>query len=247
MSESGYAPLGLGERTRAAIAQRGARPVAGDLTRWASGVGVGLPWVARGRHRSFGFQGREHGYLYHPYKQTWMTERAVEVPVVQAIVADHPGERILELGHVLGHYGPVDHVVVDKYEQAPGVENLDVFELAPLGEFDLVIAISTLEHVGWDEAPRRPGRAAEAVAALAARLAPGGRLVLTVPVGYNPWFDAALRSGEIALRSASALRQSRSGPHWSEVTVDEVWSAPYDFLLYHARGLVVAVIERPPA
>ena len=51
MSESGYTPLGLGERARAAVAQRGARPVIGDLARWATGVATGLPWVARGRPR----------------------------------------------------------------------------------------------------------------------------------------------------------------------------------------------------
>lgn len=245
MSEGGYTPLGLGERTRAAIAQRGARPVIGDLTRWATGAATGMPWVARGRHGRFRFEGREHGYLYHPYKQTWMTERAVEVPVIRAIVAEHATARVLEVGHVLGHYGPVGHTVVDKYEQAPGVLNHDVFELAPLGEFDLIVAISTLEHVGWDESPRVPGRAGEAVTALAARLAPGGRLVITVPVGYNPSFDAGLRSGAVALDSVAALRQIRSGPHWRQVPIAEAWPAPYDFLLYHARAVVVGTVERP--
>lgn len=245
MSEGGYTPLGLGERSRAAIAQRGARPVVGDLTRWAAGALTGLPWTARGHHRRFTFAGREHGYLYHPYKQTWMTERAVEVPVVRALIEAQPGARVLEVGHVLGHYGPVAHTVVDKYEQAAGVLNRDVFDLARLGEFDLIVAISTLEHVGWDESPRVPGKAGRAVRSLAERLAPGGRLVITVPVGYNPSFDAALRSGEVGLDSAAALRQIRSGPHWHEVPLNEAWAAPYDFLLYHARAVVVGTIERP--
>jgi SAM-dependent methyltransferase len=244
---SGYTPLGLGERARAAVAQRGARPVIGDLARWATGVAAGLPRVSRGGHGRFVFQGQEHAYLYHPYKQPWMTERAVEVPIVQRIVAAHAGARILEVGHVLGHYGPIGHVVVDKYEQAPGVHNLDVFDLAPLGEFDLIVAISTLEHVGWDESPRVPGQAGRALTALTRSLAPGGRLVVTVPVGYNPSFDADLSRGAVPFDSAGAMRQQRAGPHWREVPVAEVWTVPYDFLLYHARAVVIGEITRAGA
>ena len=53
--------------------------------------------------------------------------------------------------------------MVDKYERAPGVVNRDVLDLDDLGHFELVVAISTLEHVGWDEEPRRPEAALDAV------------------------------------------------------------------------------------
>jgi hypothetical protein len=55
------------------------------------------------------------------------------------------------------------------------------------------VAISMLEHVGTDERPAAPGKAVQAIQALRGLLASEGRLVLTVPVGYNPAFDAALR------------------------------------------------------
>ena len=130
------------------------------------------------------------------------------MPVVQAIVDRHAGKRILEVGNVLSHYRPEqDHLVVDKYEDAPGVINRDVLELDDLGPFDLVVAISTLEHVGWDERPRDPDKAPQAALALTRLLAPGGRLVFTVPAGYNPALDAALRDGSIPLSSSAALRR----------------------------------------
>ena len=150
---------------------------------------------------------------------------------------------MLEVGNVLSHYGQQDHVVLDKYEQAAGVLNRDVLELDGLGPFDLIVAISTLEHVGWDERPREPAKALRAVRALTAKLAPGGRLVFTVPIGYNPSFDAALRSGELELSHTAALRRIGSGTSWREVAPAEVWSASYDFLLYRANGVLLAFIR----
>jgi len=252
MLQDGYTPQPFGSRTISAARVRGARPVAGDLARWAGRALAGAPRSLAGAPRSLagdagdGFElgGQRYRYLYGRYKRTWLTERAVEVPVVQAIVDRHAGRRILEVGHVLGHYRAQSHVVVDKYERAPGVLNRDVLELSDLGRFDLIVAISTLEHVGYDEPARDPRKAQRAVAALRSALAPGGTLVLTVPVGYNPAFDGALRSGAIATTAGRALRRVGGATRWREVEVADVWSAPYDFLLYSARGVVFAFIER---
>ena len=166
------------------------------------------------------------------------------MPIAQAIVERHHGARILEVGNVLSHYQAVDHVVADKYERAPGVLNRDVLDLGALGEFDLVLAISTLEHVGHDEQPRDSEKAVRAVRALRALLAPGGRLVMTVPVGYHPGLDAALRDGDLGAVSLRSLRRERLGPHWREVPAESAWGASYDFLLYSARAVVVAEFDR---
>jgi SAM-dependent methyltransferase len=243
MADSGYTPHPLGARTRDAARRRGVRPVAGDLARWGTRMLVGAPWTLAGGHGAFELEGERHRYLYHRYKRSWLTERAVEVPVAQAAVDRHAGGRILEVGHVLGHYRPHTHVVVDKYEQAPGVLNRDVLDLGELGPFDLIVAISTLEHVGHDEAPRDPTAPARAVTALRERLGPGGRLLLTIPAGYNPAFDAAIGDGSIPTRSLTALRRVGGGTRWREVAPAEAWAAPYDFLLYSARAVVFAVID----
>ena len=59
--------------------------------------------------------------------------------------------------------------------------------------FDLIVSVSTLEHVGLDEQRREPGKAAAAVRRLTSMLAPGGLLWMTVPVGYNPDLEQAIR------------------------------------------------------
>jgi SAM-dependent methyltransferase len=240
---NGYRPMALGPRLRHAVRERGARPVAGDFARWGSSLVFGAPWALRGARGGFEIDGERYPYLYAPYKRTWLTERAVEVPVVRRLVDRHRDGRVLEVGNVLRHYAPdLGHVVVDKYERAPGVLNRDVLELDDLGRFDLVVAISTLEHVGWDEEPRDPGRAVEAARALRRLLAPGGQLVMTHPIGYNPPFDAALREGALPFERAAALRRVPGRDRWRQVAPSDVWDAPYDFLLYRARGVLVATV-----
>jgi hypothetical protein len=243
VSDDGYTPQAMPERTRRALAARGLRPVAGDLARWGTDALAGLPWTLAGSRGGFELGGRRYRYLFHRHKLTWLTERAVEVPVIQALVDRHPPERVLEIGNVLSHYRPQRHAVVDKYEHARGVLNRDVLDLGGMGPFDLIVAISTLEHVGWDESPRDPAKAARAVAVLRSLLSPRGQLVVTVPVGYNAAFDAALRAGDVALNRAWAIRRV-SGTRWREVAPAEVWSAPYDFLLYRARGVLFGFIDR---
>jgi SAM-dependent methyltransferase len=243
VSAEGYMPQAVGPRTKRAIEARGLRPVVGDYARFGSGLLAGLPWSLRGGRGSFEFEGERHRYLFHRYKFTWLTERAVEVPIAQAFARRHAGKRILEVGNVLPHYGPHDHLVVDKYEQAEGVLNLDVMELGTLGRFDAVVCVSTVEHVGWDEDPRDSGKAIEAVRRLAELLEPGGQLLLTIPVGYHPHLDRALQAGTFRFAQAGALRRDWIGPHWHEADPASVWGTPYDFLLYSARAVFVGVIE----
>jgi hypothetical protein len=227
---------------REAGVTRGRLPVAADLGRYGAGLLAGLPWTLRGRRGRFGLDGETYPYLFHRYNATWLTERAVEVPVVQRLVDREPG-RVLEVGNVLSHYRAQRHLVVDKYEHAPGIMNRDVLDLGDLGQFELVVAISTLEHVGWDEEPRRPQAALEAVSALRERVAPRGKLVLTHPVGYNPHLDDALRSGAVPLERTAALRRAGRRTRWEQVPIEEAWRAPYDFLLYSARAVVIAELR----
>jgi hypothetical protein len=245
------------ERVRTAVADRGVGPVVRDIAHFTFGWLAGQPraWAqevggpgagpAPPERDRFTLGGRPYPYLFHPYKHSWLTERAVEVPVARGVVEDHAAGRILEVGNVLGHYWAHSHLVVDKYEHAPGVLNRDVLDLDDLGQFDLIVAISTLEHVGQDEPERVPEKAAPAAMALRSLLAPGGSMLLTVPIGYNAAFDAALRDGTIPLSSARAMERIGDSRRWREVDPEAVWSARYDFLLYAARAVLFAFIDAP--
>jgi hypothetical protein len=86
--------------------------------------------------------------------------------------------------------------VLDKYDPAPHVLNEDVIYFKPVEKYDAIISISTLEHVGWDEDVRDPAKFITAVRNLTENcLAPGGCMLVTVPLGYNTYLDDNLAMG----------------------------------------------------
>lgn len=223
---------------------RGVLPVLVDCVAWGVRWVAGWPRAGRPATETFVHDGSSYRYLRHRYNYTWLNERTVEVPLAATVLSAAAGQRVLEVGNVLAHYQAVSHTVVDKYEQTPGVLNEDVAELTLPGPYDLILAVSTLEHVGLDEAERDAGKPARAIARLKDLLAPGGRLWCTFPLGYNPDLDHQLRSGELGFTRMSALRRTGPANRWEQVPVESVWDVPYDWLLYTAHAVVVAELTR---
>jgi len=189
---------------------------------------------ARGRRPSFAYQGDTLEYFWHPYNRTWLSERALEIPIAQRFLARYPSDSLgLEIGNVLAHYQPITHRVVDKYETSPGVENIDVVDVTAPEPLDFVLAISTLEHVGWDEPIRDLTKAPAALDHLRSLLDPHhGRLLLTAPLGHNPGLDAyLLQSDHGALTSDIFVRDHRD--RWTHVDRVEPHQVRY---LYELRS-----------
>ncbi len=192
---------------------------------------------------SFTFQGRSYTYFWHRYNSTWRNERAVEVPIIRALVGGSPGARILEVGNVLSHYGPVFHDAVDKYEKAPGVINEDICTFQPGKKYDLIVSISTLEHVGWDEEPRQPEMILRAFENLRRLVAPGGKIVVTLPLGYNSLLDQWIREGKIAFTKQFYMKRISRDNQWREVGAHEVKDLRYDDTVPTALELLVGISE----
>lgn len=140
----------------------------------------------------------------HPYNTTIRNERAVEVPIALAFIAQQSGPG-MELGNVLNHYGcEISRRVVDRYEKAAGVSNFDVFDI--LGQFPWIVSVSTIEHVGWDDGESDPLAAPLAIAHLRSLLAEDGRMLLTVPLGYHPPLDDHLIDELDTVRACTLVR-----------------------------------------
>lgn len=224
--------------------ERGVTDVLGSCGRWGWQWLTGRPRAGR-EPGSFTWDGHPVSYFVHDYHYTWLNERAVEIALAHDLLERQPGAEVLEVGNVLGHYSTMAHTVVDKYEQAPGVLNHDVADLDLGRTFDLVMAISTLEHVGLDEDVLDDEKPARAIDRLRAHLAPGGLLWVTHPVGYNLALDEQIRSGELGFDRLRALRRETSRNVWREVPVEDVWGTHYDRLLYTAHALVLAELDAP--
>jgi hypothetical protein len=173
---------------------------------------------------TFTYRGKELPFFDHEYNTTILNERAVEIPIAMWWLDQHAGDGVgIEIGNVLSHYFPdvlSDRIIVDAYEEAEGVDNLDVFQVR--GGFDYIFAISTLEHVRWDEPePRSLMGAWHAMEHLRDQLNPGGKMLITVPFGSNPGLDYAILSGQSGAAEQTVIM--RTGGLWAETTATGRW------------------------
>ena len=197
------------------------------------------------KKQNFMFQERKYDYFYHAYNIAWANERTVEVPIIKRKVELYRGKEILEVGNVLSHHLPVHWDIVDKYERVNDIINEDVISFRPKKRYDLIISISTLEHVGWDETPRDPKKILTAIKNLKDNcLKSDGELVVTLPINYNPIMDQLLFSGKLEFDEIYCLKRLGWDNRWKQVTLKEVMSARFDSPFIGAHGLVLGVIKK---
>lgn len=164
-----------------------------------------------------------------------MNERAVELPLAFGILDRLDSSRVLEVGNVISHYrDSVRHDVVDRYETGdPRVLNSDARCFNPSSQYDVIISLSTLEHVGWDESPRNPEKAWETILHLTSLLAPGGTFLFTVPTGYHPRLCRSILESRELRKSLRALKRVSIWNEWEECSPEEAgrceFGKPYPF------------------
>lgn len=165
------------------------------------------------RNSEFVFNSTRLQYFFHSYNNFGLTERSIEIPIVKHFLETGGYKHVLEIGNVTNHYYDyfrevflkARKTVVDKYEPGYDVINLDVRKFTSDVRFDFVFSISTFEHMDSDlgRNPEYTKGAAELISVAAdniryvgdALLAPGGKLLITAPVGYTPEWDETFYSG----------------------------------------------------
>jgi len=191
----------------------------------------------------FKFNGLEYRYFYGVYNFTWENERQVELSIIKRECDIAKGKRILEVGNVLSHYFSIKHDILDKYEVADGVINEDVVSFKSKRGYDLIVSISTLEHVGWDEKPREHMKFIKAIDNLKKNLAEKGKIILTVPVGQNDELDWLLSHKRIKFSDVHYLKRV-SKDRWVEMGWDEIKQTRNNYPYPYANAIVVGTIEK---
>ena len=195
------------------------------------------------RKRTFACNGQEVEYFEHPYNRTWVNERAVEIPIIWNLMRKHVPADVLEIGNVISHYYQFGHTVVDKYEKGRSTIQQDVVDLALPKKYPLIVTISTMEHVGWDETPRTPGKHRQALNVLRSHLAPGGMLAVTLPIGYNPGMDKDLLEGALGFDEVLYFKRVTQ-EDWRQTGMEDVRDEKYGVPFRAANGLAIGFVQR---
>jgi len=195
---------------------------------------------------TFIWNGQTLEYFDHRYNHTALNMRRVEIPIARWFLQQKsPGTRILEVGNVLSHYGPVAWPVVDLREV--GAINVDVMTWRPEKPVDLLISIGTIEHIGFGKYARvtPPVLPSQVLARLRSFLAPGGgQAMITAPTAYNPTLDRELRQGILGADEMWFMRITR-GRMWHECTMEEALAmSPRACAGRWSGGLIVLQLRR---
>ncbi|MEW6156972.1 MAG: class I SAM-dependent methyltransferase [Verrucomicrobiota bacterium] len=179
---------------------------------------------------------------------TWASERCIEVPIAHEYLREFASGTTLEVGNVLSHYGVIRHQVLDKFEKGPGIINADIVEFHPTERFDLVLSISTFEHIGFDdESPEGSGKKIlSAIASCRKLLKPTGKMVMTVPIGYNPDLDQMIAQN--ALGTAEEIYYKKIQRFkWVPSSKTEALACDYKHPFPYANAILVAEFARETA
>jgi hypothetical protein len=199
------------------------------------------------KSKYFIFQGKKLPYFYHDYNTTGLNERTIEVPIIMEYLKSYSDKRILEVGAVLPHYYPTSWDVIDKFEKGTGVINHDIIDFKPSEKYDLIVSISTLEHVGFDDAPKDKGGLLKSIDNLKNNcLAPGGMIVMTLPLGYNQDMDYLIFENKVKFNELFCLERFSQDNRWGETNLIHLRSAKYGVPYKFANALIIGVINSSP-
>jgi cyclopropane fatty-acyl-phospholipid synthase-like methyltransferase len=176
------------------------------------------------KRRRFWFKDNFLKEFYHFYNATWRGSRAVEIPIgkmiIDELIEEYNGD-ILEVGNVLNHYfKEIDHKIVDLCEEAEGVINEDIETFNPKEKYDLIISISTIEHIEGAEKIRK------CLDNIISLLKDGGKFVFTFTLGYNKDLDLIIEDKKFTKTIMKKVNNT-----WKEVKLPKEYDFEDGYLL----------------
>ncbi|EQB70244.1 MAG: hypothetical protein AMDU1_APLC00066G0002 [Thermoplasmatales archaeon A-plasma] len=194
-------------------------------------------------HPLFSFRINNIKYRYFTHKYNAIDgERCVEIPWVLTQI--DVNKKILEVGNVLSHYVNFSHTVVDRYERAPEVINEDAEVFQPTTKYDFIISISTLEHIGFDETVKDDLKISRVISNLKSLINDGGKILITVPLVYNPTIDKIVINNDEGFSKMIFLKQISRFNRWKQCTLDEALKLKYGSKYPAANSVAFLVFDK---
>ncbi|MEM0465197.1 MAG: hypothetical protein QXW97_00675 [Candidatus Pacearchaeota archaeon] len=189
----------------------------------------------------FIFNNKKIPYLINAYNLSWMNERTIEIPIILELIKKVKAKRILEVGAVLQHYIEINWDVVDKFEKGDKrVLNLDIVDFKPKKKYDLILSISTLEHIGFDD-ENNPEKIISAIKNIKQILKKNGIFVATMPLGYNKYMDKLIFNKKIDFDEIYFMKRISRKNKWKQVNINEVKNVRYNYPYNNANAIVIAI------
>ncbi len=205
------------------------------------------------RSKNFTFNGKEHEYFVALYNTTFENERIVELPIAFDYLSRFEKGNVLEIGNVLSHYREVHYDIVDKYEKQKGVINTDIIDYKPQKGYDLIVSVSTFEHIGFDEVarygedkstPLEQNALIKAIENTKSLLNPNGVFVFTAPLGFNKFLDSLIRENRLGLSNTYFLKRTSPKNYWTQVEYKDIEGIKYNEPYPCANGLMIGVYTK---
>ena len=141
----------------------------------------------------FLYKGGEIPYFYGRYQKTWINERSIEIPIGIEWLKRYKGREILEIGDTLRNYIEVNHEILDKFSKGEKIINEDIVDFSPSKKYDLIISISTIEHVGIEDSEKDLKKSQIAIKKIYSLLNKKGKAIITIPLGHHKILDDFLK------------------------------------------------------
>lgn len=141
----------------------------------------------------------------------------------------------------LSHYFKFKHKIVDKYEKETYVDNVDIVDFNPGEKYDIIISISTVEHIGYDEPIKEVGKSKRAIQKIIDLLNNNGIALITVPLGYNPEIDSIVRNNEIEFSKRYFLKRISRLNLWEETKLEEAMNYKYGSKYQNANAVAFLI------
>lgn len=239
-----------------------------DATKWLRKYGKNLPR----EEKQFFFNKESYDYFDHRYLRTRRCERAIEIPIAKRWLEKLDPEALLEVGNVTGWYEKEFRkfynikTVVDRFEKAKNVINMDIQEYVPEKKFPAILSISTLEHIDGEQ-ERRPdlmekygipmrknkfnSMGIEAIEHLYNNcLEKGGEMLITIPTGYSMLMDKAIFSRILFKKTKISEKKSKliymvrkDFWFWEECSEKDIKKVPYGDM-EGASGLCFWILKK---